>query len=189
MFASFIWLTVEQWAAKSELNMSEASAKQIKAFDAVSVKHGDILITRAGSNGRVAMITPELAGAVVSNDAIRVRIAITRLRSYGFTYLQTEQAQSQLKRNEYGAVQQHLEAHHVAYVLIPIPDNWDTAQPVPEWTGRYRRSCGTSEIAAGMVNVARSKVLPELDICAVEPVAATPVALPPVVHGFGHEAA
>ena len=33
--------------------------------------------------------------------------------------------QDQMLRNEYGSIQQHLEPHHVANLLVPIPDDWD----------------------------------------------------------------
>jgi type I restriction enzyme M protein len=109
------------------LDLSRATDAQLKAFDAVRVKRGDLLVTRSGSIGRVAYITTALAGAIVSDDAIRIRIADSRLRAYVFNFLQSHAAQDQLKINEYGSVQQHLEPHHVSGLLIPIPDDWTNA--------------------------------------------------------------
>lgn len=105
------------------LDLSRANRRQLKAFESVRVRTGDILVTRSGSIGRVAVVTPELDGAIVSDDVIRVRIPDLTLRGYVFGYLQTSSAQNQLLRNEYGTIQQHLEPVHVADVLIPIPDD------------------------------------------------------------------
>jgi len=106
------------------LDLRKASQKQLKDFDAVRVMEGDLLITRSGTIGRVAYITKRLHGAIVSDDAIRVRVTSESLRAYIYAYLQSSHAQNQLLMNEYGAVQQHLEPCHVADLLIPIPDDW-----------------------------------------------------------------
>ena len=112
------------------LDLDKASARQKRSFDAVRVCEGDLLITRSGTIGRVAYITRRLDGAIVSDDAIRVRIEERRLRAYVYAWLQSQHAQDQLLINEYGAVQQHLEPHHVADVLIPIPDDWSRVEPM-----------------------------------------------------------
>jgi type I restriction enzyme M protein len=106
------------------LDLARASARQLKSFAKVRVRRGDLLITRSGSIGRVAYVTRRLDGAIISDDAIRVRIRNEDLRAYVFAYLQSEHAQNQLLRNEYGAVQQHLEPHHVGDLLVPVPDDW-----------------------------------------------------------------
>jgi restriction endonuclease S subunit len=82
-----------------------------------------LLITRSGTIARVSMVTVKHHGAIVSDDMIRVRIADEALRAYVYAYLQTDFALGQMKRNEYGAVQQHLEPRHVAGIMIPIPDD------------------------------------------------------------------
>jgi hypothetical protein len=98
----------------------------------VRVHKGDILVTRSGTIGRVAYITDALDGAIVSDDAIRVRITNPQLRAYVFAFLQSRLAQDQIRINEYGAIQQHLEPEHVAGLLIPIPDEWSDAIEVVE---------------------------------------------------------
>ena len=40
-------------------------------------------------------------------------------------------------RNEYGAVQQHLEPQHIKDILIPIPDDWNNVKDVVERTKHY----------------------------------------------------
>lgn len=110
------------------LDLSRATDAQMRAFRAVRVQQGDLLVTRSGSIGRVAYITTALAGAIVSDDAIRVRIGDPKLRAYVFNFLQSRAAQDQLRINEYGSVQQHLEPNHVSNLLIPVPDDWSDAQ-------------------------------------------------------------
>jgi len=105
------------------LDLARAGAGARRRFEKVRVQAGDLLVTRSGSIGRVAYVTSRLHGAIVSDDAIRVRIADEDLRAYVFAYLQSAHAQAQLRRNEYGAVQQHLEPHHVGDLLVPIPDD------------------------------------------------------------------
>ena len=33
-------------------------------------------------------------------------------------------------RNEYGAVQQHLEPCHISDIVIPVPDNWNDIKEI-----------------------------------------------------------
>lgn len=107
------------------LDLAKATQSQKRAFDAVRVKKGDLLITRSGSIGRVAYVTSKLDQAIVSDDAIRVRIPDERLRAYVYSWLNSPNAQDQFRRNEYGAIQQHLEPIHVRDLLVPVPEDWE----------------------------------------------------------------
>ncbi|GAB2516999.1 hypothetical protein GCM10027085_03570 [Spirosoma aerophilum] len=107
-------------------NIALASPSQLKAINAIRVKRGDIVISRSGTIGRVAYITKRLDNAIVSDDLIRVRLPEEEdMRLYMYSFLQSNAAYDQMIRNEYGAVQQHLEAQHIADMLIPIPDDWE----------------------------------------------------------------
>ena len=110
------------------LDISRATAKQLNVIDAIRVKRGDIVITRSGTIGRVAFITQRLHNAIVSDDLIRIRLHNDDLRYYVYAYLQTDYALHQMLRNEYGAVQQHLEPTHIADILIPVPEDWDSVR-------------------------------------------------------------
>jgi len=104
------------------LNVAFATEKQLKVINSIRVQEGDIVISRSGTIGRVSIITSRLDQAIVSDDLIRVRIEDEAVRLYVYQFLQTERALNQMLRNEYGAVQQHLEPNHVANILIPVPD-------------------------------------------------------------------
>lgn len=114
------------------LDLARATKNQKRAFNAVRVKHGDLLITRSGSIGRVAYVTTRLDRAIVSDDAIRVRIPNEGLRAYVYSWLNSQNAQDQFRRNEYGAIQQHLEPSHVRDLLVPVPEDWDQVSALVE---------------------------------------------------------
>lgn len=103
------------------IDISKASSKQLYTIKVLRVKYGDLLITRSGTIGRVAYVTKRLVNAIVSDDMIRVRIPNEKLRFYVYAYLQSEAGYHQMLKNEYGAVQQHLEAKHISNILIPMP--------------------------------------------------------------------
>lgn len=106
------------------LNVAIATQKQLATINSVRVYRGDIVISRSGTIGRVSFITSRLSGAIVSDDLIRVRIPDERIRLYAYQFLQSEKALNQMLKNEYGAVQQHLEPGHVANIIIPVPADW-----------------------------------------------------------------
>lgn len=112
------------------LDASRASASQARTIRAIRVKRGDIVVTRSGSIGRVAMVTSRLDKAIVSDDLIRVRIPEEKLRFYVYAFLQSSAGQDQMLRNEYGSVQQHLEPEHVRDILVPVPEDWEAVKDV-----------------------------------------------------------
>lgn len=116
------------------LDVSKASKKQLATIAAIRVYRGDIVITRSSSIGRVSYITSRYDGAIVSDDLIRVRITDEKLRMYVFAFLQTNFAQDQMLRNEYGAIQQHLEPEHIRNLLVPIPESPDGFSKVSDDT-------------------------------------------------------
>ncbi len=129
------------------LDMSRATPAQRRSFAAVRVRRGDLLVTRSGTIGRVAYITNALNGAIVSDDAIRVRIRDERLRAYVFAYLQSQPAQDQMRLNEYGSVQQHLEPEHIRDLLIPIPKDWADATHIVDSALEFMSSKETQDRA------------------------------------------
>ncbi len=92
------------------------------------------MVTRSGTIGRVAYATKRLVGAVVSDDMIRIRIKDETIRYYVYAYLQSFAGHNQMLKNEYGSVQQHLEAKHIAGILIPIPPKWGDVKHITEPT-------------------------------------------------------
>lgn len=119
------------------IDIKKADKKQLYTIACIRVRRGDIVISRSGTIGRIAYITKRLDNAIASDDLIRIRINDENKRLYIFAYLQTEYAQNQMKKNEYGSIQQHLEPVHVKDILIPFPDNLDDIIDVVESTKMY----------------------------------------------------
>jgi type I restriction enzyme M protein len=115
--------------------ISRASKKQLATIDAIRVQEGDIVISRSGTIGRVAIITEKHHNAIVSDDMIRVRTKDALVRNYLFGFLQSKFAQDQMLLNEYGAVQQHVEPQHVRDILVPWPDDKSKLETIVKSAG------------------------------------------------------
>jgi len=102
-------------------DISRANQKQLKMIQMMRIFRGDVVVTRSGSIGRVKYITSRFEGAIGSDDLIRVRIQEENMQLYLFMFLQHQFGKDQMIRNEYGAVQQHLEPSHIAAIKIPMP--------------------------------------------------------------------
>lgn len=109
--------------AAKRLDLSRASPKQKRVLEGLRVRRGDLVVTRSGTVGKVAAIPAAFDGAIVSDDLIRVRVPDERLRMYVWAWLCSSAGQDQLKRREYGAIQQHVEPDHVAGLLVALPDD------------------------------------------------------------------
>lgn len=120
----------EKGDAAKIFDLSRAQPKQIKAIKGLRVQEGDILITRSGTIGRVAYATSRLKNVILSDDMIRVRIADETIRFYVYAFLQSKAAHDQMLKNEYGTIQQHLEARHIQSILIPLPPDWKLVKPM-----------------------------------------------------------
>jgi type I restriction enzyme M protein len=116
------------------IDTTKASKKQLHTIKVLRVQYGDLLITRSGTIGRVAYATKRLVGVVVSDDMIRVRIKNETIRFYAYAYLQSFAGYNQMLKNEYGSVQQHLEAKHISTILIPVPPEWDGVKQIVDAT-------------------------------------------------------
>ena len=116
------------------IDTKRASKKQLHTIKVLRVQHGDLLITRSGTIGRVAYATKRLVGVVVSDDMIRVRIKDETIRFYAYAYLQSFAGYNQMLKNEYGSVQQHLEAKHISTIIVPVPPKWDDVNQIIDAT-------------------------------------------------------
>ncbi|WP_395737069.1 N-6 DNA methylase [Prosthecobacter sp.] len=112
------------------IDTNRASKNQLHTIKVLRAQYGDLLITRSGTIGRVAYVTNRLVGAVVSDDMIRVRIKDEGMRFYVYAYLQSTAGYNQMLKNEYGSVQQHLEAKHIASIIVPVPPKWQDVSDI-----------------------------------------------------------
>jgi hypothetical protein len=118
----------EKCESAKRFDLSRATTAQQRVIEAIRVHQGDIVISRSGAIGRVSWIGSRFDGAIVSDDLIRVRVPDSRLRLYLYSFLLSRLAQDQMLRNEYGSIQQHLEPHHVADLVVPVPEDWSQVQ-------------------------------------------------------------
>jgi type I restriction-modification system DNA methylase subunit len=144
------------------LDISKATLKQLKAISAVRVHSGDIVVTRSGSIGRVAFITDRLDGAIVSDDLIRIRIPDDDLRFYVFAFLTSESGFAQMIRNEYGAVQQHLEPIHLQNLIIPMPANISAVSGILAAARSYIRAKSESESLLSELDISMSAFIADI---------------------------
>lgn len=114
------------------IDLGRATSKQIRDFGIVTAHEGDILLTRSGTIGRLAYVTSVMAGQIISDDMIRVRVPSEPLRAYVIAFLLSDNAQDQIMRNEYGSIQQHLEPSHVKDLIVPVPDDWGDVNAMVE---------------------------------------------------------
>ncbi len=105
------------------LDLSRCDKRRRDEIREHAAAEGEILITRSGTVGRVALVGRSLAGVILSDDLVRVWIGDPHLRAFVFAFLRSAAGQDQLRRNEYGTVQQHLEPSHVADLQVPVPDD------------------------------------------------------------------
>lgn len=105
------------------LDLSAANTRRRKEISKHRLDRHELLVTRSGSIGRVIMTTSEHEGHIGSDDLIHINIEDEELRRYVYLFLKSDLGQKQMKKNEYGTIQQHLEPAHLREVLIPVPTN------------------------------------------------------------------
>jgi type I restriction enzyme M protein len=105
------------------LDLSRCGARRRELILAHQARVGELLVTRSGSVGRVAHVGASLDGAVLSDDLVRIWIEDRDLRAFVYALLRSPAGQDQMRRNEYGTVQQHLEPAHIADLLVPLPSD------------------------------------------------------------------
>jgi type I restriction enzyme M protein len=116
-------LLQERGESAKRWDLSKVPEARRRILERHVLRRGQLLITRSGTIGRVLIVSEDQAGHIGSDDLIRVEIEDEALRFYVFGYLKSKLGQDQMKRNEYGTIQQHLEPRHVRDIVIPIPDD------------------------------------------------------------------
>lgn len=112
-------------------DMSRATEKQKAYVEMLRVKHGDILISRSGTIGKVTYATKRLADEyVISDDLVRVRVPDPDMRAYLLAFLMSSTAMSLMKLDEFGSVQQHLQPRHIWGLTVPVPDSWEQVRSI-----------------------------------------------------------
>lgn len=87
----------------------------------IILKKDMTVITRSGSIGNMVYVNDYLQGVVGSDDLIRIVADKSKIPpGYLFAYLSSIIGQALIKQNTYGSVIQHIEAHHLYDLPVPI---------------------------------------------------------------------
>jgi type I restriction enzyme, S subunit len=95
------------------------SRKNTKNMDAYLVAENTVLVSRSGTVGSVALVTKDIEGWAVSDDAIRVIVRDQDDLGPVYCFLQSPPGQFLLKRSQSGSVVTHIYEQDVA--TLPIP--------------------------------------------------------------------
>lgn len=147
------------------LDLAKAKPIQLKMIDKLYLHRGMILITDAGTVGRVIYATAYHEGAVGTNNLIRVVVGDEALRGYVYQFLSSELGQDQLKRNVYGAIVDHLEPDDVKDVLVPVPTNRDVLEAIGM---PIIQAMQLQELAYAQLTVSRTRIAETLDMAVDE---------------------
>jgi type I restriction enzyme S subunit len=79
----------------------------------------DVLISRSGTIGNVALATATMAGKALSEHAIRLRSDNPDTAGYIAAFLRSSLGRPQLIQSTYGSVVVHIEPQHLTRIVIP----------------------------------------------------------------------
>ncbi len=95
------------------------SRKLTKKINELRVNEWDILISRSGTIGNVALASAAIEGHAVSEDVIRVAATSPEVAGYIAAFLRSEYGRLQMTQSTYGSVVTHIEPEHLENILIP----------------------------------------------------------------------
>lgn len=110
---------------------SALANKQTKAhLEKLTIHKGYILISDAGTLGRVTYALDQHDGHVATNNLIRVVIDDLPLRGYVYQFLKSEIGQSLMLKNAYGTNQEHLEPDVIGEIPVPVPKSRENLERI-----------------------------------------------------------
>jgi type I restriction enzyme S subunit len=95
------------------------SRKRTPKLNELMVRKWDVLISRSGTIGNVALAGATITDLALSEDAIRWRCDEPALAGYVTAFLRSDVGRLQLKRVTYGSVIKHIEPDHLKHILVP----------------------------------------------------------------------
>ncbi|AEP29397.1 methylation-associated defense system restriction endonuclease subunit S MAD5 [Brumicola nitratireducens] len=100
--------------------ISAISKKAVSENPKLIINYGDILITRAGSIGRMAFTRKDIDGFACTEDVLRVVADESKISNgYLYAYLRSKFGVPLIISSTYGAIIQHIEPHHLADLPVP----------------------------------------------------------------------
>lgn len=95
------------------------SRKLTRNLDKLLIKKWNVLISRSGTIGNVALVNDTFTGKAVSEDVIRLRADDPDVAGYVTAFLRSRYGRPQVTGTTYGSVISHIEPEHLERVLIP----------------------------------------------------------------------
>lgn len=95
------------------------SKTRTKGLENLLIRKGDVLISRSGTIGNVALASDTVTGMALSEDVIRLRAADLDAAGFVTAFLRSRYGRLQLAQATYGSVVQHIEPEHLKRMLIP----------------------------------------------------------------------
>jgi Restriction endonuclease S subunits len=90
-------------------------------IEELRLKKGDILLTRSGTIGSVALVSKTLEDTIFSDDVIRVTPKDNINTGFLYVYFRSDTGNTILQTNGYGSVIPHIEPHHLTNMPVPSP--------------------------------------------------------------------
>lgn len=97
------------------------SRAHTKRIDDLIVQHHDVLISRSGTVGNVALAGKSMAGLAASEDVIRARFPTPEAAGYVAAFLRGRYGRPQMTGAAYGSVIRHIEPSHLEDMWVPDP--------------------------------------------------------------------
>ena len=91
--------------------------------DQLEITENTIIVTCSGTVGKTVLVPKHWSGWVGTHDLIRIKSDSTDVIGYIFCWLNSDYGQLLLKSQTYGAVVDHIEASHMAQMIIPLLKN------------------------------------------------------------------
>jgi type I restriction enzyme S subunit len=95
------------------------SRKYTRNLDMLSVQKWDVLISRSGTIGNIALANDAFTGKAVSEDVIRLSANDPDIAGFVAAFLRSRYGRPQLTQATYGSVIVHIELEHLKRVQIP----------------------------------------------------------------------
>jgi len=102
-------------------NCNYLSRKYTKKIERLLLNSGDIIVTCSGNIGNTVLISDYFIGSIGSPDLLRIVPDSTKiLPGYLYAYLSSKIGKALITQKTYGSVIQHIEAHHIKDLPVPI---------------------------------------------------------------------
>jgi len=162
----------------SEMNEAGIDLKNVKLISAtietvpqkIHLEENDILISRSGSLGLIALVDTELKNFIISSHIIRVALNKKFELNPKFLvyFFRSKYGSSQFLQQKIGAVVPEIDHQSLKSILIPLPTREIQNKIASVMDGAYKAKREKESEAEKLLNSIESYVLEELDINILE---------------------